>query len=116
MDTDLLNYPLVVSVFLKKTARVHDTITRESDGLMPLSPWSWTCLPFILTIMRKSSYSYHIHEAKREYSHYRRYPVELMMKHERSRSKGVAGKVDVLDELQIISCKGLTTVRRYGWL
>jgi hypothetical protein len=28
----------------------------------------------------------------------------------------VAGKVDVLDELQIISCKRLTTVRRYGWL
>jgi hypothetical protein len=46
MDTDLLNYPLFVTVLLKKTARVHDTITRESDGLMPLSPWSWTCLPF----------------------------------------------------------------------
>jgi hypothetical protein len=43
-------------------------------------------------------------------------PVELMMKHERSRPKGVAGKVDVLDELQIISCKRLKTVRRYGWL
>jgi hypothetical protein len=43
-------------------------------------------------------------------------PVKLMMKHERSRSKGVAGKVDVLDELQIISCKRLTTVTRYGWL
>jgi hypothetical protein len=43
-------------------------------------------------------------------------PVELMMKHERSRPKGVAGKVDVLDELQIIPCKRLTTVRRYGWL
>jgi hypothetical protein len=28
----------------------------------------------------------------------------------------VAGKVDVLDELQIISCKRLTTVRRHGWL
>jgi hypothetical protein len=35
-----------LTVFLKKTARVHDTITRESDGLVPLSPWSWTCLPF----------------------------------------------------------------------
>jgi hypothetical protein len=66
--------------------------------------------------MGKSSSSYHIYEAKREYSLYRRYPVELMMKHERSRPKGVAGKVDVLDELQIISCKRLTTVRRYGWL
>jgi hypothetical protein len=54
---------------LKKTARVHDTITRESDGLVPLSPWSWTCLPFILTQMGKSSYSYHILEATREYSH-----------------------------------------------
>jgi hypothetical protein len=43
-------------------------------------------------------------------------PVELMMKHEISRDKGMAGKVDVLDELQVISCKGLTTVRRYGWL
>jgi hypothetical protein len=43
-------------------------------------------------------------------------PVELMMKHERSRSKGVAGKVDVLDGLKIISCKRLTTVRRNGWL
>jgi hypothetical protein len=43
-------------------------------------------------------------------------PIELMMKHLRSRPKGVAGKVDVLDELQIISCKRLTTVRRYGWL
>jgi hypothetical protein len=53
--------------------------------------------------MRKSSYSYHIHEA-------------TMMKHERSRSIGVAGKVDVLDEIQIISRKRLTTVRRYGWL
>jgi hypothetical protein len=31
-------------------------------------------------------------------------PVELMMKHERSRPIGVAGKVDVLDELQIRSC------------
>jgi hypothetical protein len=39
-----------------------------------------------------------------------------MMKHERSQSKGVAGKVDVLDELEIKSCKRLTTVRRYGWL
>jgi hypothetical protein len=43
-------------------------------------------------------------------------PVELMMKHERSRSKGVAGNVDVLDELQIISCRRLWTVWRYGWL
>jgi hypothetical protein len=42
-------------------------------------------------------------------------PVELMMKYERSRPKGVAERVDVLDELQIISCKRLT-VRRYGWL
>jgi hypothetical protein len=66
--------------------------------------------------MGKSSYSYHIHEAKRKYSHQRRYSVELMIKHERSRPKGVAGKVDVPDELQIISCKRLTTVRRYGWL
>jgi hypothetical protein len=69
MDTDLLNYPLFMTVLLKKTARVHDTITRESDGLVPLSPWSWTCLPFILTQMGKSSYSYHILEATREYSH-----------------------------------------------
>jgi hypothetical protein len=46
MDTDILNYPLFVTVLLKKTARVHDTITRESDGLVPLSPWSWMCLPF----------------------------------------------------------------------
>jgi hypothetical protein len=46
MDTDLLNYPLCVTVLLKRTARVHDTITRESDGLVPLSPWSWTCFPF----------------------------------------------------------------------
>jgi hypothetical protein len=38
MDTDLLNYPLCVTVLLKKTARVHDTIIRESDGLVPLSP------------------------------------------------------------------------------
>jgi hypothetical protein len=68
MDTDLLNYPLFVTV-LQKTARVHDTITRESDWLVHLSPWSWTCLPFILTSMGNSSYSYHIHEAKREYSH-----------------------------------------------
>jgi hypothetical protein len=67
---------------LKRTARVHDTITRESNGLVPLSPWSWTCLPFTLTPMGNSSYSCHIHEAKREYSHERRYPVELMMKHE----------------------------------
>jgi hypothetical protein len=69
MDTDLLNYFLCVTVLLKKSARVHDTITRESDGLMPLSPWSLTCLPFILISMGNSSYSYHIHEAKREYSH-----------------------------------------------
>jgi hypothetical protein len=66
--------------------------------------------------MGKSSYSYHSHKAKREYSDLKRYPVELKMKHERSRPHGVAGKVDVLDELQIISCKKLTTVRRYGWL
>jgi hypothetical protein len=39
-----------------------------------------------------------------------------MMNYEISRAKGVAGKVDVLDELQIISCKRYTTVRRYGWL
>jgi hypothetical protein len=38
------------------------------------------------------------------------------MKHEISRPKGVAGEVDVLDELQIISCERLTTVRRCGWL
>jgi hypothetical protein len=38
MDTDLLNYPLFVTALLKKTARVHDTITRESDELVPLSP------------------------------------------------------------------------------
>jgi hypothetical protein len=69
MDTDLLNYPLGVTVLLKKAARVPDTITRENDGLVPLSPWSWTCLPFILTAMGKSSYFYHIHEAKKEYSH-----------------------------------------------
>jgi hypothetical protein len=69
MDTDLLNYYLGVTVLLKETARVHDTITRESDGLVPLRPWSWTCLPFILTQMGDSSYFYHIHEAKREYSH-----------------------------------------------
>jgi hypothetical protein len=31
------------------------------------------------------------------------------MKHEKLRSKGAAGKVDVLDELQLISCKRLTT-------
>jgi hypothetical protein len=43
-------------------------------------------------------------------------PVELMMKRERSRPKGMAGKVHVLDELQIISCKRLTSVRRCGWL
>jgi hypothetical protein len=69
MDTDFLNYPLDVTVLLKKTARVHDAITRESDGLVLLSPWSWTCLQFVLTSMGKNSYSYHIHEAKREYSH-----------------------------------------------
>jgi hypothetical protein len=116
MDIDLLKYPLGVTVLLKKTARVHDTITRESDGLMPLSPWPWTCLRFILTTIGKSSYSYHIHETEREYSHNRRYPVELMIKHETSRPKGATGKVDVLDELQIISCKILTTVGRYGRL
>jgi hypothetical protein len=69
MDTDLLNYPLGVTVLLKKMARVHDTITRESDGLVPLNPWSWTCLPVILTPTGKCSYSYHVHEAKREDSH-----------------------------------------------
>jgi hypothetical protein len=37
MDTDLLNYPLGVTVLLNKMARVHDTITHESDGLVPLS-------------------------------------------------------------------------------
>jgi hypothetical protein len=30
----------------KKTARLYDTITRKGDGLVPLSPWSWTWLPF----------------------------------------------------------------------
>jgi hypothetical protein len=69
MDTDLLYFPLVVTVLLKKKARVHDTITGESDGLVLLSPSSWTCLPFIPTTMGKSSYSYHKHEANREYSH-----------------------------------------------
>jgi hypothetical protein len=68
--------------------------------------------------MGKSSYSYHIHEAKREYSHYRRYPAKLMMEHERSRPKGMGAKgvIYVPDELQIISCKRLKTLRRYGWL
>jgi hypothetical protein len=66
--------------------------------------------------MGMSSYSYHItrpidNTATRDAT-----PVELMIKNEISRSKGVAGKVDVLDELQIISCKRLTTVRRLGWL
>jgi hypothetical protein len=45
MDTDLLNDPLCVTVLLTKAAKVHDTTTRESDGLVPLNPWSWTCLP-----------------------------------------------------------------------
>jgi hypothetical protein len=45
MDTGILNYPLGVTVLLKTTARVHDTITRESDGLVPLGPRSWTSLP-----------------------------------------------------------------------
>jgi hypothetical protein len=45
MDTVPLNYLLGVTVFLKKTARIDDTITRESDGLVPLSPCSRTCLP-----------------------------------------------------------------------
>jgi hypothetical protein len=39
-----------------------------------------------------------------------------MKKHERSRSKGVAETVDVLDGLQIMICKILATIRRYGWL
>jgi hypothetical protein len=39
-----------------------------------------------------------------------------MMKHERSLPKEMAGKIDVLNELQIISCKRLTTAKRYGWL
>jgi hypothetical protein len=39
-----------------------------------------------------------------------------MTKQEISLPKGVAGKVDVLDTLQIISCKRLMAVRRYGWL
>jgi hypothetical protein len=39
MDTYLLSCPLGVTVLLKKTARVHDTITRESDGLVKLGPW-----------------------------------------------------------------------------
>jgi hypothetical protein len=43
---NILNFPLGVTVLLKKTARVHDTINREIDGLVPLSPWSWTCLQF----------------------------------------------------------------------
>jgi hypothetical protein len=117
MDTDLLKYLLDVTVLLKKTARVHDTITSESDGLVPLRPWSWTCLPVYsnakeLQRVAESCYSYRIHEAKKEYSHQGRYPVELMMKRERSRSKGVAGKVDVLDELHKMSCKRLMAVRR----
>jgi hypothetical protein len=57
MDTDLSNYPLIVTVLLKKTARVHDTITRESDGLVPLSPW-WTCLPFTKVGARKMMANY----------------------------------------------------------
>jgi hypothetical protein len=38
------------------------------------------------------------------------------MKQERSQPKGWPGKIGVLDELQIISCKRLTTVRRFAWL
>jgi hypothetical protein len=114
MDTDLLNYPLFVTVLLKKTARVHDTITRESDATEPLvvdvlaglfsHQWERVATPTIYTRPRENT-------ATRVTT-----PVELMMKHERSRPKGVGGKVDVLDELQIILCKRLTTVRRYGWL
>jgi hypothetical protein len=37
IDTGLLNYTLGVTVLLKKTARVHDSIIRESDGLVPPS-------------------------------------------------------------------------------
>jgi hypothetical protein len=67
MDTDLLNYPLGVTVLLKKTARVHDTITRESDGLVPLSPgrgrayrlfaqqWEGVATPTIYTRPRENT-------------------------------------------------------------
>jgi hypothetical protein len=46
MGIDLLSDPLCVIELFEVMVRVHDTITRESDGLMPLSPWSWTYLPF----------------------------------------------------------------------
>jgi hypothetical protein len=37
------------------------------------------------------------------------------MKQETLRSKGVARRLGVLDEFQIISFKRLTTVRRFAW-
>jgi hypothetical protein len=63
MNTDLLNYPLGVTVVLKKTARVHGTITREGDGLVPLSPWSWTSLP-LLTVGASKMMANYLNECK----------------------------------------------------
>jgi hypothetical protein len=59
---------------------------------------------------------YPIREAKREYSHYRLYPGKLIMRHEYRGPAEWAGKAGVLDDRQMISCKRMTSVRRYAWL
>jgi hypothetical protein len=101
--------------FSKKTARFHDTITRESDELVPLSPWTWTC---------SSVYSHR--QRERVATQYRDQERIQPLKTLRCRNndetrhigfqKGWPGKADVLDDLQKISCQWLTTVRRYTWL
>jgi hypothetical protein len=81
-----------------KTAIVHETIAREGEGSVPLSPWSRTCLPV----------NFHCEEQSEATSTFYKRPkiqplkphrAELTMKYTRSRPKGWLGKADVLDDL-----------------
>jgi hypothetical protein len=116
-DTDLLNNPLFVTVLFEEDGK-----SSRHDHSREL--WVGATEPVVMDVLAglfspptgESCQSYPIREAKRGYSHLRPYHAELMTKKEISRSKGVARKVGVLYDLNMISCKRLTTVRRCTWL
>jgi hypothetical protein len=72
------------------------TRSLEGNGLVPLSPWSWMCLPVYSHRQRERDYHYLLSKAKNLVAEY---PAELSKEIGRSRSKGVAGKADVLKNL-----------------
>jgi hypothetical protein len=67
------------------TAWIHGTIAREGDGLMPLCPKSWTCVPVCPHRRRERDSATTLAKNKAT-----KRSAEFPMKHVRSRSEGVA--------------------------